>query len=374
VAAAFLALACAATAGCGGGEETGPVRGDLLTVYSSLPRHGISAETAEAVFAGQRAALEAEGGMAGRRRLRLVRLDATDAGDELWDPDRVSANAERAAEDPTAVAYLGELDYGGGAVSVPVTSAAGLLQLSPADGLASLTRRVPGNAREGPERYYPEGRRTYASLVPDDVALAEELVDLIAAEGARTLAIVVDKSIYGRELASATAVRARRAGVEPVETVEDRDDPEDADDLARDLADERPGAVVYAGTPGEAFGPLLEALGAELPDAPVWGASGLEAAGGDGRFAFLSALLPPQVYAQEGRALLARLDAPPAALYGYESMRAVLDAVERGGASRAAVARAALSDEGAESPNPGGARFALYHAGGGERTFERAIP
>jgi branched-chain amino acid transport system substrate-binding protein len=55
----------------------------------------------------------------------------------------VAANAKRAADDPTAMAYLGELDYGATAVSLPITNNAGVLQVSPGDGLTSLTERAP---------------------------------------------------------------------------------------------------------------------------------------------------------------------------------------------------------------------------------------
>ena len=82
--ASVLVLA-ASLAGCGGGvqTDTGRVRGDTLTVYTSGPRHGLSAAAGEAVFAGQRRALEQAGGRAGGRRIRLVRLAATRPGDTV---------------------------------------------------------------------------------------------------------------------------------------------------------------------------------------------------------------------------------------------------------------------------------------------------
>jgi branched-chain amino acid transport system substrate-binding protein len=152
------ALLCAAALALGGclstrePEESSRISGGTVTVYSSLPRHGVSAPVAAAVAAGERLALADAGHRAGAR-VRLRRLDSTDPGDRLWDPDRVSANAEQAADDETAIAYIGELDYGASAVSVPITNDAGILQVSPSDGLTSLTRSVPGRRRAGPERY-----------------------------------------------------------------------------------------------------------------------------------------------------------------------------------------------------------------------------
>jgi branched-chain amino acid transport system substrate-binding protein len=143
-------------AGCLGGDESGDgsrVSSGTLTVYTSLPRTGVSEPVARAVAAGERLALSDSGGRAWSRRVRLVRVSSNDPDDDLWDPDRVSANARRATDVDTAIAYIGELDYGGSAVSLPITNDAGILQVSPFDGLTSLTRTPPGLRRAGPERY-----------------------------------------------------------------------------------------------------------------------------------------------------------------------------------------------------------------------------
>jgi branched-chain amino acid transport system substrate-binding protein len=148
---------------------------------------------AAAVAAGERLALADAGHRAGALRVRLRHLDSTDPGDRLSDPDRVSANAEQAADDETAIAYIGELDYGASAVSVPITNDAGILQVSPGDGLTSLTRSVPGRPRAGPERYYPTGERSFLRLVPNDLLQAEVMLEQIRERGARRLALVFDE-------------------------------------------------------------------------------------------------------------------------------------------------------------------------------------
>ncbi len=100
-------------------------RDGRFTIYSSLPRHGVSARAAEAVAAGERLALADAHGRAAGRRVRLVELDDSSLTGEAWDAATVEANAKRAAADPTTIAYLGELDLGGSAVSVPVTNVEG---------------------------------------------------------------------------------------------------------------------------------------------------------------------------------------------------------------------------------------------------------
>ncbi|MDQ3936550.1 MAG: ABC transporter substrate-binding protein, partial [Actinomycetota bacterium] len=197
-----LAVLAPLASGCGSDDEPEP-RGDgPLTVYSSLPRQGISARQAGAVAAGQRLALSDAKGSAGGRRVRLVELDSAGGEDGPWEPDAVEENARRAAEDDSAVAYLGELDLGGSAVSVPVTNDADLLQVSPGDPLPSLTRSDPGGGGEIPARYYPEGRRTFVRIVPHGGLQAGLLVDWARERGARSIAIVRDDSVLGRELAS----------------------------------------------------------------------------------------------------------------------------------------------------------------------------
>src|SRR3989442_13560458 len=124
---ARAAAGAAAVGGFGGGSDSHSARG-ALTIYASLPRSGLTAARAQAVATGVRLALADARGRAGGHRVRLVMLDSSAPGADTWDPGTIEQNAHRAADDPSAAAYLGELDTGGSAISVPVTSAAGLLQ------------------------------------------------------------------------------------------------------------------------------------------------------------------------------------------------------------------------------------------------------
>jgi branched-chain amino acid transport system substrate-binding protein len=329
-----LACACASLSGClggGGGDEPSRIKGDTATVYSSAPRHGVSADAAKAVLAGERRALADAGGRAGGLRIRLRELPATDdQPDHPWDPALVSANAHRAADDPSAIAYLGELDYGASAVSLPITNEAGLLQVTPGDGLTSLTRRPPGRPRAGPERYYPSDERSFVRVGPSDLDEAQWLVERVHADGATRLALVFDREIYGRELAGQIATLARREGIEPVASEEYRGRPDEIPDIARKLAEARPDAVAYAGVARIGTGRLLGGIDAALPAVPLFASSGVLAA-------------------REGLALPAgpaRIEAVGPALSaeraGYEAMRLVLDAVHEGGRNRQRVIAAAL--------------------------------
>jgi branched-chain amino acid transport system substrate-binding protein len=395
----LLAVLALALGGCLGGEER-PTRieGGKVTVYSSLPRHGVSAAAAEAVAAGQRLALEEAGGRAGDLEVELVELDSSEPDELLWDPDVVSLNAQEAADDPRAIAYIGELDYGASAVSVPITNNAGLLQVSPLDGLTSLTRAPLGRPRAGPERYYPEGERSFVRLVPPDELLAEVLLARARETGARRVAVLYDGEIHSRELGGILQALARRDGPQPVEAQEYRGRVDEIPDVVRDVAEDRPGVLLYAGIAGPGTGRILAQVDRELPGVPVYATVGMLARDPEVPIpaapASVDALTPVPPAAElppEGRELLARLRetrspavARAEALYGYEAMRVVLDAIRAAGADRARVIDEALrirqrrgSPLGTYRIRATGevetTRFALHALRDGRFTFERML-
>lgn len=353
-----LCAASAAVSGCLGGDDADEprrIQGDVATVYSSAPRHGVSAAAAEQVLAGEARALAERRGRAGGLRIRLRQLPATDDNDErAWDPGLVAENAQRAADDPTAIAYLGELDYGATAVSLPITNDAGLLQVSPGDGLTSLTERVPRRPRAGPERYYPSGRRSFVRVGPTDLSEAEALVERLEAAGVTRFALVFDREIYGRELAAQVLELARRGGLRAVATEEYRGGPDQVPDLARALAERQPDAVVQLGVAGRATVALLTAIDTLLPGVPVYAASGM--------------LANPELALP---AVPASIEAVGPAISperaGYAAMRLVIRAIAEGGRDRRAVTAAArtLARQG-----PATDRLALYRPGSDGR-FER---
>ncbi|HEV3375927.1 MAG TPA: ABC transporter substrate-binding protein [Thermoleophilaceae bacterium] len=396
---ALLAVLALALGGCLGGEERSTrIEGGTVTVYSSLPRHGVSAAAADAVAAGQRLALEEAGGRAGDLEIELVELDSSEPEELLWDPDVVSLNAQEAADDPRAIAYIGELDYGASAVSVPITNNAGLLQVSPLDGLTSLTRAPLGRPRAGPERYYPEGERSFLRLVPADELMAEALLEQVRESGASRAAVLFDGEIHSRELGGILQALARRDGPQPVEIEEYRGRVEEIPDVVRDVAEDRPGVILYASIAGPGTGRILAQLDRELPGVPVYATAGMLARDPEvpipaapAGVTALTPVPPPGELPRKGRQLLARLRetqspavARPEALYGYEAMRLVLDAIRVAGADRARVIDAALRIR-ARRGSPLGTyriratgevettRFALHALRDGRFTFERML-
>ena len=287
-----------------------------------------------------------------------VRATSSTGPDDItWDPGLAEKNGDRASDDRAAIAYLGELDNGGSAISVPATNDDGLLQIAPMDGQTSLTEVEPGGPRGGPERYWPSGRRTFARLVPTDLSVATALVDWAREEGARRIAIVHDDHVHGRALAAQAVfvADARKLPVVTVKEVEADDEPEDYADTAESLREEkeRPDAIVYMGVATRTGAQLLPAIGKALPQASLYAAGfppETPIPGADVRI--VAPIRPARGYPPRAQRILDRIARdqggavpPVAALYGYESMRLTLEAIDRAGPNagdRAAVVREAL--------------------------------
>jgi branched-chain amino acid transport system substrate-binding protein len=355
-----LAVFAIALAGCGqdDAESAHRVRGDTLTVYASLPAHGDDARAGKAAELGMRSALADAGSRAGGKTIRLVALSSTRLGDEGWDPGTIEANAERAADDATTIAYLGELDQGGTAISLPVTNRAGILHVSPADGLTSLTRTPPGRPTAGPDRYYPEGPRNFVRLVPPDLDAARAIVRRIRKGNMRRLVVVDGARIADRELESMVTALLGLAPVREVTrvTTRRRDDPAQVGEQAAELTEEivaaRPEGIVFAGTAGPEATALLGELAAQLPDVPLWGGPPLALGIGrlsaaPSRACAMTVPVKRRTLSGSGRRLLAAVGTEGVhgveadALLGYDAMRLTLDAIADGGPDRHRVVSAA---------------------------------
>jgi ABC-type branched-subunit amino acid transport system substrate-binding protein len=115
--------------GCG---EGGAEEGATLTVYVSAPLSGTEAEVGKQNCAEAREEAR-RSGEPGGFELRVVCLDA--AGPEgQWTLAQVGANARRATEDSTAVAYLGEPERAARRQSLPIVEAAGIAELGDLSG------------------------------------------------------------------------------------------------------------------------------------------------------------------------------------------------------------------------------------------------
>jgi branched-chain amino acid transport system substrate-binding protein len=168
--------------------------------------------------------------------------------------------------------------------------------------------------------------------------------------------VLYDGEIHSRELGGILQALARRDGPEPVETKEYRGRVDEIPDVVRDIAEDRPELLVYAGIAGPGTGRILAQVDHALPGVPVYSTYGMLARDPEipipaapASVNAVGSMRPEGEEPPPGRRLLDRLRetegadvARPEALYGYEAMRLVLDAIRAAGPDRARVIDEAL--------------------------------
>ena len=108
--AAVVAVGCGSD-DSGDGAASG-AGGRTLTIYSSLPLQGASKNQSEAIGNGMELALKQAGGKVGDYAIKYVPLDDSTAQAGAWTPEATTSNARKAAQDDSAIAYLGEFNSG----------------------------------------------------------------------------------------------------------------------------------------------------------------------------------------------------------------------------------------------------------------------
>lgn len=204
--ASALALAAAVIAiiGCGGGGSSSKADA-VLRVYISLPDSVDGRDARE----GALMALDDAANTAGGVRVEAVQLDSP------HDPAEVGDNARTATQDSTAIAYLGDFESGASRVSVPITNAAGLLQVSPASGATDLVDKFPGSDQIPDAQ--ATGTRTFGRVIPGDEAQARAGAAWVDRLGPGTVATVADGSAFGKDMVEtfrASLVRTRVANAD----------------------------------------------------------------------------------------------------------------------------------------------------------------
>jgi branched-chain amino acid transport system substrate-binding protein len=269
-------------------------------VYASLPLKGPSGPTGREVLRGAELELE-------RRAPADVELIVLDSAGEDREASAV-ANAQRAAADRDALAYLGDFHSSQVLETSPILAAAGLLQVAPVATFAGL------------------GAATLVRLTPHDGVGARAIAAWLAEQGAEKLLVVHDHDgDYGTPVAAMCVEAARARGLST------RSRPVwDADERADDDVDDDD-AILYVGVAGSGAIQLWRDLHAAAPRAWLIGSEGLAVR-------WLAEALDPAA-AERTRFFVA--PRAPFGFYGFEAMALILDAIAAGASERGAVARAA---------------------------------
>jgi branched-chain amino acid transport system substrate-binding protein len=343
---ALLALCVsAALGGCGIGVSTaGAPSGKTLTVYSSLPLNGPFAKASLQIVDGEKLALAQVGGRVGRFDVDYASLNDANPATGAPDPPIAGSSARVAAQDTSTIAFIGDLSSAATALSLSLTNAAGILQVSPGSPYVGLTS--PRDAgQDEPYRFYGTGKRTFVRLVPGDEVEAEAQVRLMRALHIRRVYAIEDADPFDQPLVQIFAEEAKRSGIEVLgeDQVETEGTTEFAGEVQKVL-ESGAHAVFFNGAPNAGAAALWQQLHAADADLRMLGTSALAepafaaAIGAASARTYLTTpLLPLSLYPAPARRVLdeyrRRFKQTPGAyaLYGYEAMSAVLEAIRRAG-------------------------------------------
>src|SRR3954465_9207248 len=347
----LLALAVGVAAcggGGGGGGSSSKISGTTLTIYASVPLQGASGGQGKAIENGAGLAVEQVGGKVGKYTIKYVRLDDSLASTGAADEGKAAQNARQAVSNKNTIGYIGEYNSGISKVTIPILNKAGIAQISPANTYVGLTPKEPGSEPGEPDKYYPAQTRTYARIVPKDTIQAAALVSAAKEAGCKSVTVWNSKTTYSAGLARNVAMVAPKAGVKLDSN--DGIDPKAAN--YRSLAAKiKSDCFIYTGE--------IESNGVQAVKdaAAVPSVKSLFAGEGMGlndtadpkkgipaniapRFKCTIATLDPKAFGPEGKKFFKDYSAKynvaspdPYAIYGYEAMALMLDAIKRASSS-----------------------------------------
>jgi branched-chain amino acid transport system substrate-binding protein len=338
---AFGVSACGGSDSGGGGGGAGRT---TLTIYSSLPLQGDSRPQSESVVNGEKLALEEAGGKVGKFKITYKSLDDATAAAGKWEPGQTSANARKAAQDASTIAYLGEFNSGASAISIPIVNEAGVLQISPSNTYVGLTR-AEGADKGEPDKYYPSGKRNYGRVVPADHIQAAAQVAYQKDEGCTKLYILNDKEVYGKGLADQVDSIAKGQGL-PV-MGNDGIDTKAANfrTLATKIRSSGADCMFFGGITANKGVQVFKDVNAANPDMKMFGPDGVA----ESPFAsklpvavqkltyVTNPTLDPKLYPASAQKFFDTFkqkygkDPEPYAIYGYEAMKVALLAIQNAG-------------------------------------------
>lgn len=321
MAAAGAFIAFAGPGGCGAtGASSVKATGRTLTIYSSVPAGQAGDPVVQDVLDAEQLAFTQRAGEVTAYKLSFQRIEST----------KLSGNARTAIQNKGAIAYIGEVTPGASADTLGITNAQDLLQVSPTDTAAALTRASPA-VPNSPNRYYESLKSygyTFARITPTTVKEAKAQVQEMQSLGVKRLYLLSDGSDYGATLAASVKSDASSAGISVLASQSGAD------------------AMLYAGGNGAAAGSAFARALSANPALKLFGPSALASQS-------LVAALPPgklslyvstpgllgaelsatgQSFVADFRAAYHRTPAPQA-IFGYTAVAAVLDILKQAGSS-----------------------------------------
>lgn len=250
-----------------------------IHIYSSLPLGGTNTPQTTAMVAEIKATLD--GQKVGNFTIKYTSLDDSSAakgGD--WDGTVETSNANKAANDPDAMVYIGTYNSGAAKLSIPILNAACLVMISPANSYPGLTHAVAGVTATGePGSYYPGGFRNYSRVINTDDHQGGASSEWALSLGFKKAYVVDDGQTYGQGIGRAWALHFGQIGgtVVSANGSSESYDPKATDFSALAQKIKGSGAdVVFVGAiTGQGTGKLWKDIKAAVPNVQMFGPDGV---------------------------------------------------------------------------------------------------
>jgi len=357
MAAIFFIPFASGCSGCGGQAGGDP---NVIKIVSSLPRTGSGKGQTDTIVNGVKLALEEAGYKAGAFKIVYEDLDDATPIDGKWTSERETANAEQAVKDPDVMIYIGPYNSGAAAVSMPILNKANILMISPAATWPGLTKPGKGDPGE-PEKHRPTGKINFTRVVPADDLQGPLGADWAKEMGVAKVYILHDNEVYGKGIADLFRDRCKELKIQVLGF--DAIDYKQSDFRTKmgDIAKLEPQLLYFGGTSQSGAPQIVkDMVGSGLAgkcklmvpdgcyeDAFVTGA-GVENFGKLECYVTFGGM-PANQLVGKGKEFYekykAKYDKEPEAyaVYGYESAKVALTAIEKAGKKdRAAILKAAL--------------------------------
>ncbi len=291
VATIILAAACSSgsptTAPTTAPTGAGPDSKGTLKIGVDLPLSGGEKPNGDPTLKGIQLALDDAGGTAGGYTIELDTRD--DAVNGVHNPDQGATNAGALVADTSVVGMVGPYNSNVGRAEIPVTSAAGLLQCSPANTNPTLTKAADdGTFLRG------DNPPSYVRVATTDDVQGPALASyLFTTLGVQSVFIVDDTETYGKGLADTFEAKFTELGgtVTSRQGVANSDGTADYAPILTAAQGDNPGAVFFGGVTTTGGGKLRAQMAdAGMGDLPYIGGDGIVDGSGatDGSFVNLA--------------------------------------------------------------------------------------
>ncbi len=333
-------IVCLTITSCSGAPDN---PGGVVTVVSDLPMTGSSLIQTQTIVNAISMAFESNNHKVcgGKWTINYRSYDDASAALGKWDPEVTDRNAREYVANTNFVAVIGTFNSDAAAIMIPIINPEQLVMISPANTWPGLTKAGKGEKDE-PEKYYPNGIRNYARVIPTDDLQGSAAAQWTKDLGAHSVFILDDQEFYGKGIAEIYQRSAANLGLKILGREGIHRTATDYKTLANKIKEANPDLVYFGGNSQNNAGQLVKDIrrigykglimvpNGMADDAFIKSAE--EAA--EGVYVIFSGIPPEKLTGKAGQwredyKVKFKTEPQPFALYGYVSAQLIMDSFER---------------------------------------------